>query len=275
MKLKMKRIYFIATLLVAFLMSCADKSNATVSDIENACKKKDWDNAKKMCEAYIKKDKSNPLVYKYLGDAYLGLKDSSFALYSYDQAISLDSAYIDALVCSADIYMNSGAAPKAIARLRSQLEYLPDNPVLINALGCAFSLTGNENEARANFERAVSVDPSYSRARINLALSFIDHNEYDDAIVNLETVIDEDPNNSDAYNYLGYALALSDNYEEAEKMFLKSISIDENNTSALENIAYYYKSRGQLDKAKAYYQKAAALGSENAKNILKSASSGK
>ncbi len=265
----MNRLYFGVALLMALLSSCTNISNATVADIEKACKKEDWITAKKMCEAFVKKDKSNPVVFKYLGDAYLGLKDSSFAQYSYDLALSLDSSYIDAMVCSADVLMNGGSAPLAIKRLQKQMEAYPDNAKLHNAIGCAFRLSGNNNEAQANFEQAIHLDPDYATPRKNLAIIQIGNSELEDAILNLEIVLDKDPKQADACNYLGLAYAFSEKADEAEKMFLKSISIDEKYLPALENLAYHYDHNNKLDKAKIYYMKAAALGSENATETLK------
>ena len=265
----MKKVIFFIAVAVTILSSCKNVSDATVEDIQKACEKEDWHTAKEMCEAYMKKDRLNPVVLKSLGDAYLGLKDSAFALYSYDQAVVLDSMYVDAIVGSADVLMNGGSAPLAISRLRTRMEYIPDNAQLHNALGCAFRITENANEAQANFERAVLLDPNYALARKNLAIVQIDNRDFEDAILNLETVLDENPNQADAYNYMGLAYFFKDNSEKAEELFLKSISIDGKYLPAIENIAYFYNRNGDLDKAKKYYEKAANLGSKNAMDKLK------
>lgn len=265
----MKRVYFLGAIVAAMLTSCSNISNASVSDIEKACEKGDWATAKKMCEGYVKKDRTNPVVFKCLGDAYLGLKDSTFANYSYGLALELDSTYVDAMVGSADILMNGGAVSKAISNLRSQIETVPENSKLYTALGCAFRMDGNINEAQSCFERAVLLDQYYVPARRNLALIQIDNEDFDDAIVNLETLIDQNPNQADVYNYLGLAYAFENKKEEAEKMFLKSISVDGKYVSAVENLAYHYSSSGNLKQAKKYYEKAAELGSVNAQNLLK------
>lgn len=265
----MKKLISFIAVAVTILSSCKNVSNATVDDIQKACEKEDWRTAKEMCEAYMKKDRTNPVVLKCLGDAYLGLKDSTFAQYSYDQAVALDSMYVDAIVGSADVLMNGGSASLAISRLRTQMEYIPDNVQLHNALGCAFRADGNVNEAQANFERALLLDPNYALARKNLAIVQIDNRDLDDAILNLETVLDENPNQADVYNYLGLAYAFKSESGEAEKLFLKSISIDEKYLPAVENLAFHYEYNGNLVKAKKYYEKAVELGSENAKNMLK------
>lgn len=264
----MKKIYFFAVAIMTVLTSCSNISNATVEDIQKACEKEDWKTAKLMCDAFIKKDRTNPVVFKYLGDAYLGIKDSAFAQYCYDQALALDSAYIDAMICSADVIMNGGNAPIAIQRLQSQIDKYPDNARLYNALGCAFRISGNNNEAQANFENALRLDQDLLLARKNLAALQIENRDLDDAILNLETVLDVNPNQADAYNYLALAYAYKSESSEAEKLFLKSISVDEKYLPAVENMAYHYEHNGDLAKAKKYYEKAAALGSKNAKEML-------
>ena len=264
----MKKLISFIAVAVTILSSCKNVSNATVDDIQKACEKEDWRTAKEMCEAYMKKDRTNPVVLKCLGDAYLGLKDSAFAQYSYDQAVVLDSMYVDAIIGSADVLMNGGSAPLAISRLRTRMEYIPDNAQLHNALGCAFRADGNVNEAQANFERAVLLDANYALARKNLAIVQIDNRDLDDALLNLEIALDENPNQADVYNYMALAYVYKSQPEEAEKLFLKSISIDKKYLPAVENMAYHYEHNGNLDKAKKYYKKAAELGSEKAKKLL-------
>ena len=264
----MKKLISFLAVAVTILSSCKNVSNATVDDIQKACEKEDWRTANEMCEAYMKKDRTNPVVLKCLGDAYLGLKDSAFAQYSYDQAVVLDSMYVDAIIGSADVLMNGGSAPLAISRLRTRMEYIPDNAQLHNALGCAFRADGNVNEAQANFERAVLLDANYALARKNLAIVQIDNRDLDDALLNLEIALDENPNQADVYNYMALAYVYKSQPEEAEKLFLKSISIDEKYLPAVENMAYHYEHNGNLDKAKKYYKKAAELGSEKAKKLL-------
>lgn len=264
----MKKLISFIAVAVTILSSCKNVSNVTVDDIQKACEKEDWRTAKEMCEAYMKKDRTNPVVLKCLGDAYLGLKDSAFAQYSYDQAVVLDSMYVDAIIGSADVLMNGGSAPLAISRLRTRMEYIPDNAQLHNALGCAFRADGNVNEAQANFERAVLLDANYALARKNLAIVQIDNRDLDDALLNLEIALDENPNQADVYNYMALAYVYKSQPEEAEKLFLKSISIDEKYLPAVENMAYHYEHNGNLDKAKKYYKKAAELGSEKAKKLL-------
>ncbi|MCQ2190927.1 MAG: tetratricopeptide repeat protein [Paludibacteraceae bacterium] len=267
----MSRIYFCAVVVMAMLSSCTKNiSDATVEDIQKACDKEDWGTAKMMCEAYVKKDKSNAIVYKLLGDAYLGMKDSVFAQYSYDQAVSLDSSFVEANLGSADILMNSGKASFAIKRLQSQIEMFPDNARLYNALGCAFRIDGNYNEAQANFERAILLDQNFISARRNLAVLQIKNQDFEDAILNLEMLVEEAPDMPEAYDYLGVAYAYKNEPEEAEKWFLKSISVDDKYVVGIENLAFHYEHGGDLVKAKTYYMKAAELGSENAKRILES-----
>ncbi len=271
----MKKLISFIAVAVTMLSSCTNISNATVDDIQRACEKEDWHTVKEMCDAYMKKDKSNPVVFKCLGDAYLGLNDSAFAQYSYDQAIALDSMYVDAMVGSAEVLMNGGSAPLAISRLRTQMEYIPDNAKLHNALGCAFRMAGNDNEAQANFERSVLLDPHYVSARRNLAVVQIYNRDLEDAILNLEIALDENPNQADVYNYMALAYAYKSEPEEAEKLFLKSISIDKKYLPAIENLAFHYEHNGDLVKAKKYYEMAAKLGSENAIDMLKNSKFGK
>lgn len=265
----MRQLKYFIIVLSALLTACSNIENATTEDIKKECEKQNWEKVKLMCEAYIKKDNKNPIVFKSLGDAYLSKKDTAFAQYSYQKAIELDSSYIDAIVAIAEIQMNSKSSSSAISMLLSNIEKLPEEPQLYNALGCAFRIEGNDNEAQFNFEKALSIDPNYIVARRNLGVLQMSHYELDDAILNFQTILDIEPKSAIAHNYLGLAYALNKNNKEAEVEFKNAIKCDLKYVDAYENLGYHYDQQNNLTLAKKFYEKAAKLGSENAKNLLK------
>lgn len=265
----MRQIRILIIAIATLLTACTNIENATTEDIKKECEKENWDKVKLMCEAYLKKDNNCPYVYKSLGDAYLSKEDSVFALYSYQKAIELDSSYIDAIVASADVKMNGKSPEGAIPMLLASIERMPDEAQLYNALGCAFRIVKNDNEAQFYFEKALNIDPDYIVARRNLGIIQMSNYELDDAILNFQTILDKDPQSAIAHNYLGLAYALNKNDKEAEVEFKKAIKYDLKYVNAYENLAYHYDKQNNLTLAKRFYEKAANLGSENAKNLLK------
>lgn len=64
-----------------------------------------------------------------------------------------------------------GQLDEGVAALRTAQQLRPHDPVILNNLGFALKLVGQSQEAEARqlFERALSLDPAYDRARYNLA----------------------------------------------------------------------------------------------------------
>lgn len=265
----MKYTNIIITAFIALFISCANSGNVTVDDIQKACKNKQWDDVKKMCEDYIKKDKTNPIVYKALGDAYLAKDDSTVANYSYETAISIDSMYTDAIIASADILINSNATSYAIEMLNKAVDRMPDEAPLYNALGCAFRMKGDKNESQFYFEKSLKINPEYVSARRNLGVLYMANHEIEDAVLQFQTILDTHPSLADVHNYLGLAYVSLKEKDKAEEEFKTAIQCDPSYSSAYENLAYHYSTQNKMDLAKDAYEKAARLGSKNAQLILK------
>ena len=61
---------------------------------------------------------------------------------------------------------------EAIRVFEAGLEREPKNPTLLNAVGAAYSLKGDSEQAQSYFLRCLAVDPEFSSAHRNLGISY-------------------------------------------------------------------------------------------------------
>jgi len=73
----------------------------------------------------------------------------------------------------------------AIKTFEGGLKSDPQNLVLLNAIGAAYTLKGNSEQARSYFLQCVGIDPGFAPARKNLAIAYFNSGEYTLAVPEL------------------------------------------------------------------------------------------
>jgi len=66
-------------------------------------------------------------------------------------------------------------------------------PDLLHILGLAYGASERHREAEQAFRDAIAIHPGYTKARMNLALTLMDLQEFDAAETELKTVLEHDP----------------------------------------------------------------------------------
>jgi cellulose synthase operon protein C len=96
------------------------------------------------------------------------------------------------------IYLQSGQAAKAAALAEGLVKEQPGNPGYVNLLGLAKSGVGDQAGAKAAFEQAVKIDPSFVMPKLNLARLEMAARSYDAAATRLNAILATDDKNTDA-----------------------------------------------------------------------------
>lgn len=91
-----------------------------------------------------------------------------------------------------------------------------------NLLGLAYDRVGNHGEARAYYERALSVAPADALVINNLGYSLYLDGRYEDALSKLKTAARLAPENPEIYNNLGFVYARLNKYDHALKNFARA-----------------------------------------------------
>jgi tetratricopeptide (TPR) repeat protein len=96
---------------------------------------------------------------------------------------------------------------KAIDYFQKAMQLEPNNPGLHNNLGSVYAEMGKVAEAKAEFQKAVDINPAgASGYYYNLGVVMVNQGKMDDAAVALKKSTDLDANNANAWYWYGMAL---------------------------------------------------------------------
>jgi len=118
---------------------------------------------------------------------------------------------------------------------------------------------GRVDEAGADIERALSLDPKYSDAFALQAIIAVVQNEKDKALSTAQKAIDAGPDSATARIAMSYARQAGFDLESARASVEEAVQLDPNNALAWARLAELWSSFGRLGKALATAKKAVEL----------------
>jgi tetratricopeptide (TPR) repeat protein len=122
----------------------------------------------------------------------------------------------------------------------------PDDARLYYEMGNYYYDQLLPNEARTNYEKALTLNPGFNMARVNLAMLLLDSDEADSAKVLLDEAIRRDPKDSKAYNNLGMVYYSELDVGTAVRYFERALEIDPDNSEARYNLGLAFAESGLL-----------------------------
>lgn len=122
----------------------------------------------------------------------------------------------------------------------------PQDAEVFFALGNAYYDQAVPEQARQNYEMAISLDPKMTKARVNLATLIGESGQADSARVMLEEIIRDDPKDSRALTNLGMLCYNQKDVDTAVKYYTKAISLDPANPEAHYNLGVAFAEQGLL-----------------------------
>ena len=109
-------------------------------------------------------------------------------------------------------------------------------------LGYSYYLTNNYALAQGFYKKALDLEPSFERAKLNLGLIYIRNGQYSRAVQLFKQVMTD----AQAYNDIGYFLMLDGRYKEAEYFLQSAVDLApayyETGNINLENVQLYLSS---------------------------------
>ncbi len=148
---------------------------------------------------------------------------------------------------------------EAIAQFNEALSLDPSNPRVYNNLGITYFKLGEYIEARDALLRALELAPDNIFARTNLGLTYLQLDRVEDARESFRRVLTRDPFNLAANFYMGYSHFLVGEFDRAER-FYREVNVL-NPTLPRVNFALgsLMVRLGKWDEAIDYFQKTIAL----------------
>jgi tetratricopeptide (TPR) repeat protein len=152
---------------------------------------------------------------------------------------------------------------EALQNLEKQNASAPEIPYNI---GVAQLKLGNERAAQKAFERAIEIDPTFSKAWFNLGVMLERNRKYEEAIATYETGLSHSETDPDLSAGKIACLRKLGRFDESIEYAQQVLGKNANNVAAYSEVGAVYLDQGNLDKALFVLQQAAARnGSENAK----------
>lgn len=126
----------------------------------------------------------------------------------------------------ADILMARKLYPEAIKSYEHLVKTDPKDAVLLNKLGVAYEVFGNDSRAENAYKRAIKVDKTYASAYNNVGTVEYSRHKYSHAITWYDKTLALSPDMATVYCNLGYAYFSDKKYPEAMSAFEHAIRLD-------------------------------------------------
>lgn len=144
------------------------------------------------------------------------------------------------------------------------LDCTTNNATARFGLGLAFHEQGDAEDAVAQFQKALQIEPDYWKARYNLGIDLMRQGRVDEAIVAFQQVVHTRPGYAAAENNLGFALMGKGRLNEAIGCFQEALKSNPTMTMARRNLGEAYYKSGKVNEAIRQYQQALQLEPDNA-----------
>src|SRR6266516_310369 len=148
-------------------------------------------------------------------------------------ALEINPQSADAYELMGKIHLHRNAPNDAVTSFKLALQLAPDVPVVFANLGYAYMLTNNLGEAKAAFEKALSLDSGLVEARNNLGIVFGEMGDPQAALAQMQQVGSPEV----ALNNLGALYLLQKKPVAAMQAFQEALKYDPGYTKAQENLS--------------------------------------
>jgi tetratricopeptide (TPR) repeat protein len=212
----------------------------------------------------------NAEAHNGLGFVYLKLGNYHQAVSEETKAIEVNFEYADAYGNRGLSYYKLGDYNQAVSDFSRVIEIDPELAWAYAGRGKAYGELGNYRQAISDFDRTIEIDPKFTEAYNNrgVAYGMIGNNRQ--AISDYDKAIEIDPGYADAYYNRGVAYSGLGSYTQAISDFDRAVEINPEYADAYNNRGAVYGKLGNRRQAIEDLQEAARLGSEDAKNSLRS-----
>jgi superkiller protein 3 len=143
--------------------------------------------------------------------------------------------------------------------LRQEIELHPNYPDLANLLGLLLTVEGRQDDALAEYDRALSINPGYTECRINRAFALATLGRVKEALAEAASAVAEAPENSDSIAAAAKLFASHGDRDRAQGL-LQKVKELRPNCPSVSHYAGLVLLADDLEEAGLQFEKAASLG---------------
>ena len=195
----------------------------------------------------------NPELHNALGWTLFQADRTVEAVKEYELALAADPDHVKSHNNLALALVELGRLEEARSHFETSLRFEPKAEIYSD-LGFVMAQLGKPDEALAQYRKALELDPSCASAHLNLAATFAQAGEFEQAESHYRQAI-PGRNTGETHNGLGYVLVRQGRTEEAVAEFRRAIEIDPHFTAAYNNLAGALAKQGKLEEAAEIYRR--------------------
>jgi len=159
--------------------------------------------------------------------------------------------------------LDQGQLDEAIAEFEGAIQLDPEDAVAHYNLGLAYHGQGQLDEAVAEYQEAIRLNPDLSDAHTNLGAAYTDQGQADKAIAEYTEAIRLNPDDDSAHHNLGLVYAEQGKADEAIAEYQEAIRINPNKADAHYNLGRVYYRVDMLDEAIVEWKEAIRIDPED------------
>ncbi len=223
------------------------------------------DQAVGLLEPLAEANPRSALIQAALGRAYQAKyelsKDPEFAeraITTSSRASRLDDTLPEVHVTLGRLYLMKGRPADAVRELKRAIEIRKDDPEAMLALARAYDQAQPEL-TEATYRRAIELRPTYWAGYNGLAIFYLNHERFEEALAMFRKAAALVPDNSRVLTNLGSALVVQGRFEDAIEPLLRAIQAQPSNAHAFTNLGTGYYFTGRMGEARAAFEQAVKL----------------
>jgi tetratricopeptide (TPR) repeat protein len=198
-----------------------------------------------------------------LGDTYAAMGNAAGALEAHRQSIALANDFFDQFLDQRlNFYISAGRLPDLITALQQVAQTRPTDPTLPWAIGHAYNLSGQLDQALPHFEQARQLGDGSDRLTRELANAYLALEMFDQALPNYQRLLEYNPNDPEAHSALAFIYARQGRLAEAIQENQIVLQLLPSDYDSLKNLAILYQQQGQWQEALAVARQAQAVAPE-------------
>lgn len=184
------------------------------------------------CQQLISLQPDNGESFYNLGTAYMYLDNMEEAKANFETSRQLSPRFIPAYFSLGNAYMRLGMLESAIECLEQAITIAPQTAELHNSYAVALQQAGKYPEAEASYRSAIRLKPSYSMAHCNLGSVLLLQDKLDEASESYRHALVIDPAFANAHLGSGLVLTQLGDITAALDCFRKTVSLNPHYTIA-------------------------------------------
>lgn len=248
-------VFLLTCLMTAALAGCGNTKGENTQRGMELIGQLDYEGALESFEAAVVNKENMQMIYRGQGLAYMGLTDYENAAASLENALSLsdekpDQLDFDINYYLATAYYKGGQIDKAIAVYQAITDLRPEEKTAWYLKGTMELEQGRQEDAQADFERAVKADKSDYDLRIDIFCSCSKYGYTDMGSTYLEEVLADETLKMSEYDKGRMSFYLGD-YEQARISLEKAK--DANGAAAASLLGQTYERLGDYNYAASVY----------------------